>query len=627
MRKCYFIRVVFICVTALFMMPTWAVETLACDIGVRIDNTDIEQKFTVRAGRIGVAKAQSDEGYSAMQDVYLNECPLDIYDEGFPYIDIERVVSLSNEDIVVLHHSVQAAACFNAYSLLAIKPDGSTKKSESFHYCGDIMQLTDFKVNGDQLTFVDKSGEILTTYRYKDGWVDCEPCEPYTSSSYVDSLGGKLSIHANPDELDKILLNDREIDIAGKQLNFVEIITQDHQSNFSPKVDGKQFVLIRKELPPTLGCSFRYILLTIRPDKSVQISDEFGNCSPYLHATVDEHGLSIRFHSVPNEYTAQTVTLRDGKLSIEGALPVAKPYKPEYFNSLQAVYRDLADKLYRDVHNIDPEKEADIDEFADTIEEIAQVTTHTLHDNQKMLSVQLPSVNDFFENKPTCKDQFDCTTAFYFIDQGEHYLPAGLPLESIGSIKPDLKASPPSLSVRRMNYKQRPPVEETLCYVLKSLAPGYPEEFFRADRSLCLDIDKLEQPQAANDDQCLSYDSVANLVGTIVRATYPGPPNYESIEEGDEAETGLYLDLNEPVCTGEATDEVNEARSGVKRIQLVIASKDMYERLSALQGSIIALQGRLFSSITGHHHAPLLLEDLSLLETKSVKIPLQEPDK
>ena len=119
------------------------------------------------------------------------------------------------------------------------------------------------------------------------------------------------------------------------------------------------------------------------------------------------------------------------------------------------------------------------------------------------------------------------------------------------------------------------------------------------------------QPQVADDHSCLSYDSPAKLVGTISRHTYPGPPNYESIEEGDEAETGLYLDLNEPVCTDESTDGVNEAKSGVKQIQLVVADKAMSERLNSLQGSVITVQGRLFSSITGHHHAPLLLEDLS----------------
>lgn len=37
--------------------------------------------------------------------------------------------------------------------------------------------------------------------------------------------------------------------------------------------------------------------------------------------------------------------------------------------------------------------------------------------------------------------------------------------------------------------------------------------------------------------QCLEYEpSSVSLVGTIVRRTYPGRPNYESIKKGDEPE-------------------------------------------------------------------------------------------
>jgi len=628
MRRYCFPKLIFICTVAFFIIPAWAAEAPLCDADSRIDATGIDNKFTVRAGWIGVAKAKTDQDYpAAIQDVYLNGCALDIKDDGFPYIEIERVVSLTNEDVMVLKRTVQATACSLAYSLLAVKPNGSARETGHFYECGDPLQLADFKANGDQLSFVDKNSAPLTTYRYQDGWVDCEPCEPDTSNADIDTLAGKLGIQAKSDELNQILLNGRAIGIAGEPLAFVAFTDQQHQSSRSPKIGGNQFVLAKKGLPPKQDCAFKYILMTIRPDKSVQTSDEFGNCNAYLNATADEQGLAIRFPALPNGYPEQTVTVRDGKLVIEGAPVAGKPSKPESFNSLPGLYRDLADKLYKDVHNVEPENEADIDEFAETIGDIAQASTYTLSDKRKMLAIQLPSVNDFFEIKPTCKDQSDCTTAFYFVDQDRHYLPVGLPLTSIGGIKPDLAASPPRLAVKDMDYDRQPPVEKTFCYVLKSLASGYPEEFLKTTQSVCESKDNPAQPQAAKDKQCLSYDVTEKLVGVIVRATYPGRPNYESIEDGDEAETGLYLDLNEPVCTLEPTDEVNEAKSEVKRIQLVVKDKDMYERLSALQGSLIAVQGRLFSSISGHHHAPLLLEDLSLLEIKSVKFPLRETNK
>ncbi len=613
MGKHYLPKTMLICVIVFFMMPVWAGAPLDCNDSTRTNAADIKNKITIRAGQIGIAHAWTKFGEeSSMPDIYLNGCALNIRDAGNFYVDIERVVSLANEDVIVLRRTAPSGACYYAYSLLAIKPDGSAREPYYFQECGDQLQLTDFKTNSDQLTFVDKSGYTPTIYRYEDGWISCEPCEPDTRSGYLDSLAGKLSIHRKSDELNKLLLNDREIGISGELIEFVDMIDQDHQPSPSPMLDGNQFVLIKKQQPLELGCQFKYILLTIKPDKSIQISDEFGNCDSYLNAFVDEQGLSIRFHSSSDDYPAQTVTVRSGKLSIEGKPVIAKPYKPQSFYSLQALYRDLADNLYKDVHNVSTENEEDIDAFAEIIEAIAQASIHTLADKRKILAIQLPSVNDFFENKSTCKAQFDCTTAFYFIDQDHYYLPVGMPLNSIGAIKADLTASPPRLSVMENDYSSRPPVQKALCYVLKSLAPGYPEEFFRTDGSLCLDMDTPQQPQVAEDKSCLSYDSPAKLVGTISRHTYPGLPNYESIEEGDEAETGLYLDLNEPVCTDESTDGVNEAKSGVKQIQLVVADKAMSERLNSLQGSVITVQGRLFSAITGHHHAPLLLEDLSL---------------
>ena len=49
---------------------------------------------------------------------------------------------------------------------------------------------------------------------------------------------------------------------------------------------------------------------------------------------------------------------------------------------------------------------------------------------------------------------------------------------------------------------------------------------------------------------CLPYEpEPVQMTGTLVRLTFPGRPNYESIEEGDEPETGFYLELSRGVCT------------------------------------------------------------------------------
>lgn len=105
---------------------------------------------------------------------------------------------------------------------------------------------------------------------------------------------------------------------------------------------------------------------------------------------------------------------------------------------------------------------------------------------------------------------------------------------------------------------------------------------------------------------CLRYepDSV-RLVGTMRRHTFPGPPNYESIRNGDMVETGYYLHLDRPVCTV-GKDEINVPLSGVRFVQLVLDSAG-YARLRPLLGRRVALRGTLFAEHTGHHHAPLLL--------------------
>jgi hypothetical protein len=69
--------------------------------------------------------------------------------------------------------------------------------------------------------------------------------------------------------------------------------------------------------------------------------------------------------------------------------------------------------------------------------------------------------------------------------------------------------------------------------------------------------------------QCLEYDPrPVSLAGTIVRKTYPGRPNYESLKKGDEPETIWIIQLFEAICVS-ANDE-NEAESSQRQVQLVL---------------------------------------------------------
>ena len=115
-----------------------------------------------------------------------------------------------------------------------------------------------------------------------------------------------------------------------------------------------------------------------------------------------------------------------------------------------------------------------------------------------------------------------------------------------------------------------------------------------------------------NKSECLKLGpETVILSGKLERHTYPGRPNYEDIKKGDEPETGFYLSLKKPVCY--VGDELSDPKQNVSLVQLVLDQKG-YDELRPYLGKNIKLKGGLFGSHTGHHHAPILLENIVLLE-------------
>jgi len=106
----------------------------------------------------------------------------------------------------------------------------------------------------------------------------------------------------------------------------------------------------------------------------------------------------------------------------------------------------------------------------------------------------------------------------------------------------------------------------------------------------------------------MDKDTVA-ITGRLERRTYPGPPNYESVKTGDAAETGFYLVLAAPICSQPGATA--GGKRNVRLVQLVLDQRG-YDSLRPRLGKSVTLRGTMFEAITGHHHAPLLL-DLSYL--------------
>lgn len=118
---------------------------------------------------------------------------------------------------------------------------------------------------------------------------------------------------------------------------------------------------------------------------------------------------------------------------------------------------------------------------------------------------------------------------------------------------------------------------------------------------------------AAN--QVFTYGpTMIELVGTLDLQTFPGPPNYESIKDGDEIERHFYLKLEQPIDTlptKENSDIENTKKErSVKIIQLSISDEDekLWNGFRKLgKGGRVKIQGTLFHRFTGHHHSRVLM--------------------
>ena len=113
-----------------------------------------------------------------------------------------------------------------------------------------------------------------------------------------------------------------------------------------------------------------------------------------------------------------------------------------------------------------------------------------------------------------------------------------------------------------------------------------------------------------NPPVCQSYEpSEVQLTGTIIRKTFLGAPNYESIERGDKPEVAWLLVLSQPICIekDKKDPDLNPEQKGIRKIQLVFRDATAYDTQKELLGKKVVAKGTLFGAHTGHHHTSVLL--------------------
>lgn len=103
----------------------------------------------------------------------------------------------------------------------------------------------------------------------------------------------------------------------------------------------------------------------------------------------------------------------------------------------------------------------------------------------------------------------------------------------------------------------------------------------------------IEMPHAA-EVQCLPLDAHVTLSGFIVEGRFPGPPNYESIANGDADLVASFLQIPDALC-------LSDYEVPTTLIQLACADADLPE------GEVVSVRGSLFSAHTGYHRSPVLL--------------------
>ena len=102
--------------------------------------------------------------------------------------------------------------------------------------------------------------------------------------------------------------------------------------------------------------------------------------------------------------------------------------------------------------------------------------------------------------------------------------------------------------------------------------------------------------------------SVVTITGVAVSDTFPGPPNYESIQAGDKPEDYWVLRLSSPIFVlGAPNDDLNVSENDISALQLVFMNSDDYNTYRKLLNGKVKVTGTLFHAMSGHHHTKVLL--------------------
>lgn len=103
---------------------------------------------------------------------------------------------------------------------------------------------------------------------------------------------------------------------------------------------------------------------------------------------------------------------------------------------------------------------------------------------------------------------------------------------------------------------------------------------------------------------------VVTLTGIVKIKTFPGAPNYERIEAGDDIESGPYLILDHPIdvvaSINDAPDTNSITEKNLQILQIISGDSDNWN--NKYIGKHVRITGTLLHATWGHHHTKILIE-------------------
>ena len=151
-------------------------------------------------------------------------------------------------------------------------------------------------------------------------------------------------------------------------------------------------------------------------------------------------------------------------------------------------------------------------------------------------------------------------------------------------------------------------------YLQKAAAQNYPLALSGGTGSVA------STAKASSPSGTLNYDSGKNVLrGTVALKVFPGPPSFESIENGDKPMKAYILTLDSPVDVpaSKVDDALDVAEENVEEVHLVFGDK--YPASPALDGKRVEVTGGIFHSHTGYHCAKILMDVKKLTELGGAK--------